>query len=659
TVLGTNICPGLYHWNGEKWVRMHEKCPNPCVDKTINESNSTQTVCSGSSISSVTYTSNSDMTVTGTLAGLTVTGNNTKSVTISGTPTASTILTISTRGTGDPVCFNDTKTVTVTVTDCTDPCDDKAINESNSTQTVCSGSSISSVTYTSNSDMTVTGTLAGLTITGNNTKSVTISGTPTASTILTISTRGTDPACANDTKTVTVTVNPSPSMTSPTSTSICSGSTFSYTPTSNVAGASFGWTRGTLPSGLTSSSSATSGTGSITDHVLTNSTTTAKTVNYTYTATANGCPSVAHIVTVTVNPVPTVDITPPATVCLNEDATFTASQNSGCTWSVSGSASDYTITGGTSGKTLIIKWKSEGEKTVTVTYTDANGCNASASTKVTVTNCTVPCESPSSVSPSTDSPSLRVFLNTEVELGPVSATFASGTPPATVSYQWYRSVNDGDYAPISGATNSSYTAKEPTEGTYKYYCEVGDVDCPGSSGKYTLVVTRCPGYVAVGGEYTLKDGSNVLNHSKTNVLWDAVKGYFNEPPRKDICIYYRPIGGEFGLSNWLDAVDECSNNSDQIDENHRGLGWRLPTVGELAALQSVHSTLQSQPTSTDIPRTEYMYNFSYWSSNIYYYSYGGNPAAWTWSYWQSQWPVGRATITPDARHMVRCVFTMD
>lgn len=33
TVASTNICPGLYHWNGEKWVRMHEKCPvSICVE---------------------------------------------------------------------------------------------------------------------------------------------------------------------------------------------------------------------------------------------------------------------------------------------------------------------------------------------------------------------------------------------------------------------------------------------------------------------------------------------------------------------------------------------------------------------------------------------------------------------------------------------------
>ncbi|MDU1891830.1 MAG: hypothetical protein E6767_14175 [Dysgonomonas sp.] len=31
TVPGTNICPGLYVWDGSHWIRMHDPCPVPCT----------------------------------------------------------------------------------------------------------------------------------------------------------------------------------------------------------------------------------------------------------------------------------------------------------------------------------------------------------------------------------------------------------------------------------------------------------------------------------------------------------------------------------------------------------------------------------------------------------------------------------------------------
>ena len=78
--------------------------------------------------------------------------------------------------------------------------------------------------------------------------------------------QGAAPSSCTNVATVTVTINPTPSLTSPSSvSSICSGTVFSYTPTSNVSG-TISWTRASV-SGI--SESAASGTGSISE-MLTN-----------------------------------------------------------------------------------------------------------------------------------------------------------------------------------------------------------------------------------------------------------------------------------------------------------------------------------------------------------------------------------------------------
>ena len=129
---------------------------------------------------------------------------------------------------------------------------------------------------------------------------------------------------------VDVVVNPIAVLTSSlTPPAICSGSVFSYTPTSGTAGTSFGWTRATV-AGITPAG-PTSGTDNP-NETLTNTTTAPITVRYVYTLTANGCTNpVTFNVDVVVNPIAalTSSLTPPA-IC-------------------SGSVFSYTPTSGTAG----------------------------------------------------------------------------------------------------------------------------------------------------------------------------------------------------------------------------------------------------------------------------------------------------------------------
>ncbi|NTW32172.1 MAG: hypothetical protein HGB12_06045 [Bacteroidetes bacterium] len=108
-------------------------------------------------------------------------------------------------------------------------------------------------------------------------------------------------ACGSATavNTAMVTVNPLPILTSSlTPSSVCSNSTFSYTPTCSTGGTTFNWSRA-MVTGI-SNSSAT-GTGSP-EEILLNTTSDPVNVTYIYTLSANGCSNIQNVV-VAVNPV--------------------------------------------------------------------------------------------------------------------------------------------------------------------------------------------------------------------------------------------------------------------------------------------------------------------------------------------------------------------
>lgn len=98
---------------------------------------------------------------------------------------------------------------------------------------------------------------------------------------------------------VTVTVN-NPTLSSATSVTAPNGSSFTYSPTSSSSSPSYAWTVGALPSGVTSSNSSTSGTGSYTT-TFTNANTTARNVTLTYTVTSAGCTGDPVAVTISID----------------------------------------------------------------------------------------------------------------------------------------------------------------------------------------------------------------------------------------------------------------------------------------------------------------------------------------------------------------------
>lgn len=138
--------------------------------------------------------------------------------------------------------------------------------------------------------------------------------------------------CSNPGQQVIVSVNPRPSLSSTlTPAAICSGSVFNYSPESQTPGSTFSWTRAAV-SGI--SQPAASGNGNVSE-VLTNTTTSSKTVIYVFTTSANGCSGTSQNVSVSVKPLPslTSTLTPPA-ICSGSTFSYTSASNiSGSTFS--------------------------------------------------------------------------------------------------------------------------------------------------------------------------------------------------------------------------------------------------------------------------------------------------------------------------------------
>ncbi|MCX6244025.1 MAG: hypothetical protein NTU98_04910, partial [Bacteroidetes bacterium] len=103
----------------------------------------------------------------------------------------------------------------------------------------------------------------------------------------------------------------------------------------------------------------------------------------------NSCgngPSSSFSVSIYPSPVPAV--TGPASVCLNSTTTYTtAAGMTGYTWTVSAGG---TITSGAGTNTVNINWSSNGVKTITLNYTNGNGCTAATPSTYNITVNTLP-----------------------------------------------------------------------------------------------------------------------------------------------------------------------------------------------------------------------------------------------------------------------------
>jgi len=290
---------------------------------TLTITPSTATVCAGAS-TSLTASGASTYSWSPT-AGL----NTGTGATVTATPTATTTYTIT--GTNSNGCVN-TNTAAVTV---------KPINTitvTPSSATICIGSNTSLVATGANAYTWAPG--ASL----NTTSSATVTATPTTTTTYTVT------GDCNQTTTIAVTVNALPTLTiSPASATACAGSPTTFTAT---GASTYSWSP---------SSSLSSSTGA------TVTATPTATTTYTLTATnSNNCVN-TKTASITVNPLPTLTITPNnPTICAGASTTLTASGASTYSWSPGTGLSATTGASVTANPTVTTNY--------TITATNSNGC---------------------------------------------------------------------------------------------------------------------------------------------------------------------------------------------------------------------------------------------------------------------------------------------
>jgi len=172
---------------------------------------------------------------------------------------------------------------------------------------------------------------------------------------------------------ITANASPTPTITGPAT--ACSG---------------FGGQVYTTQTGMTNyvwsvSAGGTINTGAGTSSIsVTWNTAGAKTVSVNYNNAAGCAAATPTVYNVTVNAAPVPTITGMSSLCVNSGY-YNYTTESGFTnyvWTVS---SGGTITWGAGSNQIQVTWSTSGAKTVTVNYTNANGCNAATATSFPVT----------------------------------------------------------------------------------------------------------------------------------------------------------------------------------------------------------------------------------------------------------------------------------
>jgi hypothetical protein len=257
-------------------------------------------------------------------------------------------------------------------------------------QTICSagttGISLTSTTTGTTFSWTAlvspAGSVTGAFASSGNTIAQTLTNTTAAPSTVTYTIIPVANGCPGLPLNVQITVNPTPDvLATPSSQAICSNGTTGITLSSSTALTTFSWTTAISPAG--SVTGAFNGSGNSITQVLVNPTNTPATVTYAITPVANGCTGVPVNVVVTVNPLPIPTLAGPTPVCLNSSGNVytTEAGMTNYNWTVLGG----TITGGAGSNSVTVTWNVIGLQSVSVTYTDLNGCNPAGPTVFPVT----------------------------------------------------------------------------------------------------------------------------------------------------------------------------------------------------------------------------------------------------------------------------------
>ena len=293
--------------------------------------------------------------------------------------------------------------------------------------------------------------------------------------------------CVGDPTIITVTVNPVPTITSPNTATICSGTSPGIALTANLT-CTYAWSIGTVTGGITG---ASSGAGTVINQVLTNpSNVSAGTVQYIVTPTVSGgvCTGTPYVITVTVNLVPSVTNASAITTCsgASPNIVLTSSTPSTFTWTLGN------VTGGISGASA--------GSGATINQTLTNPSNATSGTVqyiVTPTSLASGCTGLPYTITVTVSPK-PIVTNAPTTLlcsGSVSNIVLAASAPST--YTWTVGTITGGITGASAASGLSInqTLTNPSNtvpGTVAYIVTPSTIAGFCSGNAYTIVATVNP-----------------------------------------------------------------------------------------------------------------------------------------------------------------------
>jgi gliding motility-associated-like protein len=337
---------------------------------------------------------------------------------------------------------------------------------------VCAG--VAGNVYTTESGMSnyIWTVSAGGTITagggtGNNT--VTVTWTTTGAKTVKVNYTNGNGCTATSPATYNFTVNPLPvpAITGPAP--VCVGvSGNGYTTETGMS--NYIWT---ISAGGTITAGGGTGNNTVT---ITWMTTGAKTVKVNYT-NGNGCTATSPTAyNVTVNPLPVPTITGPTPVCVGiaGNGYTTEAGMSNYLWTVSAGGT-ITAGGGTEDNTVTVAWTTTGAKTITVKYTNSNGCTASSSTTYNV--------------PVNALPVAKAGNNGPVCAG--SALNLTGGPAGMTTYSW---TGPGGFTSL--LQNPSVSANATLAMTGVYSLKVTNASGCTDTAITTVAINALPGVTA-------------------------------------------------------------------------------------------------------------------------------------------------------------------
>jgi PKD-like domain/Secretion system C-terminal sorting domain len=255
-------------------------------------------------------------------------------------------------------------------------------------------------------------------------------------------------SCAGASQTVNVTVNQTPSMTSGTSTSVCSGTALSFGLTAS-SGATFNWVA--AANGSTTGESTSNQSGATINNTITNTSGSNQIVVYTVTPTGNtggSCVGGSQTVNVTVNQTPSMTSVSSTTICSGTALSFGLTASSGATFNwiaVDNGSTTGESTTNQSGSTInnTITNTSGSNQTVVYTVTPTGNTGGSCAGSDQTVNVIV-----------SPTPSLGSITQTAVCSGNTASINLTGLIPSatfTVAY----SINGTAQTPVTGINSNS------------------------------------------------------------------------------------------------------------------------------------------------------------------------------------------------------------